>query len=176
MTAMIAVAIALTACSDRGTGPAGASGSPALLAVQAASLPETVDALPGMDPEQYQRLLTELKGTPAVVNLWASWCEPCKAEAPMLSAAASENPDVQFLGVNVLDSREGAERFIAEYAIPYPSVFDPDAAIRTDLASFGLPVTVFYSADGAMVAKVDGELSQQTLDEDLAAIEPTASS
>jgi cytochrome c biogenesis protein CcmG/thiol:disulfide interchange protein DsbE len=123
-----------------------------------------------MDVDGFHGLLDELDGTPVVVNIWASWCEPCKTEAPMLSAAAAQNSDVQFLGVDVLDSRDGAERFIAEYSIPYPSVFDPDAAIRTDVASFGVPVTVFYAADGEQVAKVDGELSQEALDENLAAI------
>jgi len=88
----------------------------------------------------------------------------------MLSEAAKANPNVQFLGVDTLDSREGAEAFITEHALPFPSLFDPDAAIRTDLGSFGLPVTAFFDAYGNQVAKVDGELSQDTLDEHLDAI------
>ena len=75
---------------------------------------------------------------------------------------------MQFLGVDTLDAREGAEAFIAEFGVPFPSLFDPDGVIRTDLASFGLPVTVFFDAEGNQVGKVDGELSQSTLDEHLA--------
>ena len=67
---------------------------------------------------------------------------------------------MQFLGVDTLDAREGAEAFIAEFAVPFPSLFDPDGAIRTDLDSFGLPVTVFFDAEANQVGKVDGELSQ----------------
>ena len=77
---------------------------------------------------------------------------------------------MQFLGVDTLDSRGGAEDFIAEHAVPFPSLFDPDGAIRTDLAGNGLPITVFFDADGNQVAKVDGELSQEALDEHLATV------
>jgi peroxiredoxin len=91
---------------------------------------------------------------------------------PRLSAAAVEHAGVQFLGVDTLDSRSGAESFITRHAVPFPSLFDPDGAIRTDLGSFGLPVTVFFDADGNQVAKVDGELSQSALDEHLNEIAP----
>ncbi|MGZ8580790.1 MAG: TlpA family protein disulfide reductase [Actinomycetota bacterium] len=134
------------------------------------ALPSTADELPTADAAAFRGLLDELQGTPVVVNLWASWCEPCKREMPMLSRAAADHPDVQFLGVDTLDSREGAEAFIAEYSVPFPSLFDPDGAIRTELGSFGLPVTVFFDADGNEAAKVDGELSQSALDEHLATI------
>ena len=133
-------------------------------------LPTSVTELPSADVETFRALLEDLRGTPVVVNLWASWCEPCEREMPMLAQAARADPDVQFLGVDTLDSREGAEEFIAEFGVPFPSLFDPDGVIRTDLDSFGLPVTVFFDADGNQVAKVDGELSRTALDEHLAAI------
>ncbi|HWL99514.1 MAG TPA: TlpA disulfide reductase family protein [Nocardioidaceae bacterium] len=153
--------------------PAGGSvtPSPAIVAVDGvAGLPATVAELPNADADTFRSLLGELRGTPVVVNLWASWCEPCEREMPMLARAAERRTDVQFLGVDTLDSREGAEAFIVEFAVPFPSLFDPDGAIRTDLASNGLPVTVFFDADGNPVRKVDGELSQDALDEHLAAI------
>ena len=170
--AAVIASIVLVACtgdSDRPT--VSASSSPALLAPGAAdSLPTTVAALPATDAASFRSLLEDLRGTPVVVNLWASWCEPCEREMPMLSQAARAHPDVQFLGVDTLDAREGAEEFIAEYGVPFPSLFDPDGVIRTDLDSFGLPVTVFFDADGNQVAKVDGGLSQTTLDEHLATL------
>lgn len=159
--ASIAVALILCGC-DRSSSVDRAT--PSL------PLPSTADELPTADADAFRGLLADLKGTPVVVNLWASWCEPCTREMPMLTRAAADHPDVQFLGVDTLDSREGAEAFIAEHAVPFPSLFDPDGAIRTELGSFGLPVTVFFDAAGNEVAKVDGELRQSTLDEHLAAI------
>lgn len=135
------------------------------------ALPSTPDALPAVSVEGYNDILEQLRGIPVVVNLWASWCEPCKAETPKLVQAAADHPDVQFLGVNALDSRDGAESFIAEHAVTYPSVFDPSGAIKTDLNSNGLPMTVFYRADGTIEASVPAELSQATLDQNLAAIQ-----
>jgi thiol-disulfide isomerase/thioredoxin len=123
-----------------------------------------------MSVEEFHMLLTQLEGSPVVVNVWASWCGPCKTEAPMLAAAATEHPGVQFIGIDAEDSRDGAERFIDSYGVPFPSVFDPDGAIQTDLEVIGPPMTVFFDADGNEVARAAGELSQDTLDEHLAAI------
>ncbi len=159
---VIAATLVLSACDP--ASPNDPTSSPAM------SLPSTVAELPTADAAAFRGLLDELQGTPVVVNLWASWCEPCEREMPMLSEAAADYPDVQFLGVDTLDSREGAEAFIAEYSVPFPSLFDPDGAIRTELGSFGLPVTVFFDAEGNEVAKVDGELGQSALDEHLAEI------
>ena len=163
---------ALVACDD-GSSPSDpvSSSSPAIVVVDGVDgLPDTVAELPNADAEAFRALLGELEGTPVVVNLWASWCEPCKRETPMLSQAAADHPGVQFLGVDTLDSRDGAEAFIAEYSVPYPSLFDPDAFIRNDLGSFGLPVTVFFDAGGNQVGKIDGELSRGALDENLGEI------
>lgn len=160
---LVAIAAALVLCGcDRSSSDDPASPSIAL--------PSTAGELPAADAEAFRALLADLQGTPVVVNLWASWCEPCKREMPMLAGAAADHPGVQFLGVDTLDSREGAEAFIAEYSVPFPSLFDPDGAIRTELGSFGLPVTVFFDGEGNEVAKVDGELGQSALDEHLAAI------
>jgi cytochrome c biogenesis protein CcmG, thiol:disulfide interchange protein DsbE len=169
---LAALTLMLAACTDTSAEPAPCQpSSPALRAVtDAASLPTEVACLPTMSVEGFHELLGELRGTPVVVNLWASWCEPCEREAPMLTAAAKQHREVQFVGVDVQDGRGGAERFVEDHGIPYPSVFDPDAEIRTDLGSFGLPVTVFYDAAGDQSAKVDGELSAQALDTNLRAI------
>jgi cytochrome c biogenesis protein CcmG, thiol:disulfide interchange protein DsbE len=167
----VAALLLLGAChhgADRSS-PA-SSASPAMNATVAPGLPTTVDELPVTDVPRFHSLLQTLRGTPVVVNAWASWCAPCQAEAPLLRAAAKARPDVQFLGIDILDSREGAETFIADQAIPYPSVFDPPGAIRTDLGGIGQPVTFFYDARGRQVAVVDGELSRSALDRHLAEI------
>src|SRR6185436_3586046 len=62
-------------------------------------LPSTPDALPTMDAEDFHSMVDQLGGTPLVVNVWASWCEPCERETPMLTAAAADHPGVRFVGV-----------------------------------------------------------------------------
>jgi cytochrome c biogenesis protein CcmG, thiol:disulfide interchange protein DsbE len=129
-------------------------------------LPTHVAELPSFDAEMYQQLLTQLRGTPVVVNIWAAWCGPCKAEAPLLhDASKAYGERVQFLGVDILDSLKGARGFIAEHGLAYPSIFDPSGTIRDSLGMIGQPVTVFYDADGNMVSSWDGQLSQEALDE-----------
>jgi thiol-disulfide isomerase/thioredoxin len=162
-------------CTGGGDGPVRVSTAPsgaAIVVATGAGLPSTVSDLPAMDAEGFHDLLERAKGTPLVVNFWASWCEPCAREAPMLARAARTHRDVQFLGVDILDSKDGALQFIAEHRVPYPSLFDPSGDIRTDLGSLGQPVTVFYTADGAQVAKIDGELSPDVLRSNLILIEP----
>lgn len=170
---VVIVSLALVACDDSEPSSGSTASSPAIVAVDGvAGLPTTVAALPTTDVAAFRSLLGDLRGTPVVVNLWASWCGPCTREMPLLALAAADHRDVQFLGVDTLDSRSGAEDFIAEHAVPFPSLFDPDGAIRTDLAGNGLPITVFFDADGNQVAKVDGELGRETLDEHLADVAP----
>jgi cytochrome c biogenesis protein CcmG/thiol:disulfide interchange protein DsbE len=163
----------LSACADTAAQEApGVTSSPAIVAApDAALLPTTVAELPPIDVDGFHDLLGQLRGTPVVVNIWASWCDPCIREAPLLSRAARAHRDVQFLGVDHQDGRGGAETFIATHGIPYPSVFDPAGAILTDLEAFAPPTTVFYDADGQEVAKVVGELSKETLAQNLRAIQ-----
>jgi cytochrome c biogenesis protein CcmG/thiol:disulfide interchange protein DsbE len=154
------------ACTGGGHAEPSPSGSPARNAASAALLPTTVDALPDMDPAGFTELLAQLKGTPVIVNVWAAWCVPCKAEAPELaSAAAAHGGTIQFLGVDVLDNRDDARRFIATYGWSYPSVFDAAHAIPTSLGHGGQPVTLFYDASGALVGSVDGQISSDRLDQ-----------
>lgn len=134
------------------------------------ALPSSPEALPLVDVAGYNQLLGQLHGTPVVVNVWASWCGPCKDEAPLLRQGALNNPNVQFLGVDIQDSKAGAIGFIRRYAIPYPSVFDPPAALRTHLGFIGQPDTLFYGANGGLVSQVIGPLTQSTLDLNLAKI------
>ena len=123
-----------------------------------------------MDVDTFHRLLDQLKGTPVVVNIWGSWCAPCKAEVPFFVTAAEAHPNIQFVGVDVLDSRDGATAFIEALKMPYPSVFDPPAAIRADLASVGQPETFFFNAQGSIVAKWPGQITPEALATDIARI------
>jgi cytochrome c biogenesis protein CcmG, thiol:disulfide interchange protein DsbE len=136
-------------------------------ATDAPLLPRTVDALPSLDFDRYERLLYELRGTPVVVNLWASWCGPCRTETPAFVAAAQRCGDrVQFLGVDYQDQRSGAVDFIDRYDVPYPSVMDA-GEIHDRLGFVGLPDTVFYAADGSIASTWSGPITADALTERL---------
>jgi cytochrome c biogenesis protein CcmG/thiol:disulfide interchange protein DsbE len=164
--AIVAVSMLAAACSHAPPAPGGAAEGPrAQNAATAALLPTRVASLPTFDTDAFTRLLAQLHGTPVVVNVWASWCVPCKAEAPLLRAASRTfGTRVQFLGIDVLDSLDGARAFIADERMSYPSVFDPSGAIRNALGQVGQPATVFYDASGTIVSSWPGQITQQVLD------------
>lgn len=155
-------ALALVAAACGGGEPPASDG---------ALLPSDPYELPDFDLATYEALLAELEGTPVLVNVWASWCGPCREEAPLLAAAHAEYGDrVQFLGVDILDEREAARRFMREFGWTYPSVFDASGRIRDGLGLLGQPVTLFYDASGELVTTWSGVLNEQILREGLDAI------
>jgi cytochrome c biogenesis protein CcmG/thiol:disulfide interchange protein DsbE len=137
----------------------------------ASLLPSSVDTLPEMDPDTFAAMVEQQRGTPLVVNFWASWCTPCKEETPDLVAAHARWGDqVQFVGVDLSDDRTGATAFIADYGVSYPSVFDPTNAIAVGYGLFSPPATLFFDADGALQATVAGQISASDLEANLRAI------
>jgi cytochrome c biogenesis protein CcmG/thiol:disulfide interchange protein DsbE len=86
-----------------------------------------------------------LKGHPVVVNFWASWCLPCREEAPLLEEKwnAYRGRGIRFLGVNVKDSLEDARAFTKEFGLTFPSVRDTDLYLYTSFGLVGLPETFF---------------------------------
>ena len=142
-------------------------------ATTAALLPTDAAALPDFDLELFDELLGQLRGTPVVVNVWGSWCGPCRDEARDLVAAHGRYGDrVQFLGVDILDARGSARAYQREFAITYPSVFDPPGRIRDGLGLLGQPVTLFYDRSGALVGSWTGAIPGDELDRRLAEILP----
>ena len=127
---------------------------------------ESADRLPGVDlpclNERRAVDVSQLTG-PAVVNLWASWCGPCRKEMPMLAEAARRNPDVRFVGINTQDRPEAAADFLARTGVTYPQLVDIDGVVLADTRVPGLPVTLALDADGRVVDRVIGEISGEEL-------------
>ena len=168
---LIAGILLLVSCEAEPVREPPAGTVPAQNATEAALLPKFADALPTADPETFQRLLGQLEGTPVLVNFWGSWCPPCHEEMPRLVAAHHEFGDrVQFLGVDIIDSRIEARAFMEEFGMTFPSVFDVPDAIKTSLGQFGQPVTVFFRRDGAFSFAYTGPISEDDLRRHLKAI------
>jgi thiol-disulfide isomerase/thioredoxin len=137
----------------------------------ASALPSSPTALPEHDFETYTALLEDLRGTPVVVNVWASWCGPCREEAPALAAASTQYGDrVQFLGLDVLDAKPDARAFIEESGWSYPSLYDQTGAIRDHLGLLGQPVTIFYDSEGNVVQTHVGAIEPDELTRQLEAL------
>jgi cytochrome c biogenesis protein CcmG/thiol:disulfide interchange protein DsbE len=107
--------------------------------------------------DELKAQLAKLKGYPAVVNVWASWCGPCRFEFPYFQKAAAEFGDrVAFLGLDSEDSDAAATTFLDELPLPYPSVTDPDADARDEFELRGYPATAFYDSNGERVYVMPG--------------------
>jgi thiol-disulfide isomerase/thioredoxin len=114
--------------------------------------------------------LSDYAGKVVVVNVWGSWCAPCRAEAPMLAHAARDlsGKDVAFLGIDSRDPSESAARaFVRRFDVPYPSIYDQKGstllAFRGTLAPNSIPSTVVIDRQGRVAASVLGQISRTTL-------------
>ncbi len=104
---------------------------------------------------------------PVVMNILASWCEPCKRELPVLNAAAADNPDIAFLGIDHMDLRDNAEQFLEEHEVDFPTLFDIEGDVAAAVGGRAMPTTAFFDADGRLVSLASGELSESSLEERL---------
>jgi thiol-disulfide isomerase/thioredoxin len=131
------------------------AGAPAPLAALHAQSNELLDG----GTKAFEQRIDDLKGHPAVVNKWASWCGPCRAEFPIFQQVATDRgKEIAFLGVNSKDKRPAAERFLAERPLPFPSYEDPDDRIASEIdAAKVAPVTVFIDDRGEIAFVHTGE-------------------
>lgn len=101
---------------------------------------------------------TREPGKVAVVNVWASWCSPCRAEAPALVALSEKYPDVQFIGILTRDNLVNAEAFVRTRNITYPTLIDDALLIgfKESLPANAIPSTIVIDSDGYVAARVSG--------------------
>ncbi|MFN3392389.1 MAG: TlpA family protein disulfide reductase [Meiothermus ruber] len=127
----------------------------------------TTEVLPSITLQRLEGAainLTDFKGKPILLNAWATWCEPCRREMPLLLKAARTNPDVQFIFVNISDGPEAVKAFEKELGLKIPNVvLDPEARLSDPLRIQGLPVTLFYDAEGRLINRRIGEIRAEEL-------------
>jgi cytochrome c biogenesis protein CcmG/thiol:disulfide interchange protein DsbE len=144
--------------------------APPAPAQQATGLSSEGGRLVGGGTDAFLAQVRKLKGTPIVVNQWASWCGPCKFEFPFFRALAGKyEGKVAFLGVNSNDSRSEAEEFLKENPVPFPSYYDPDVKIAREFkGGIAWPTTAFFDRRGMVVETHAGAYaSQAKLEEDI---------
>ena len=110
--------------------------------------------------------LADFRGTPMIVNFWATWCAPCVKEMPEFQAAATEFGDkVQFLGINVEDAPSNAEPYVQRLGIEYPLAIDPRREFYRELGNIGMPTTLLVDAEGIVRYRHTGPLDRAQLKE-----------
>jgi len=108
---------------------------------------------------------TSQVGKVTIVNIWASWCAPCRAEAPTLSEFAAKNPDLQFIGILTRDNLSSAISFANRFKLTYPTLID-DAVIssfRGSLSANAIPTTLIIDKNGLVAARISGQVTVSIL-------------
>ncbi len=116
--------------------------------------------------------LASLQGKPVVINFWATWCGPCRAEMPELVALHEDNPAVVVLEVNVREKSDAVEEFAAEFGMNMPVILDAEGAIGRAYGVRNMPTTVFVGTDGTIDARWAGLLTGEQLTEFVEQVTP----
>lgn len=117
------------------------------------------------DVRDKARTVSLTPGGPTVVNFFATWCEPCRRELPALQAAWQEHGHaVDFVGIDVADSRTNAVELLDATGVTFPAGYDPHRTVADSYRLAGMPTTVFVGADGRVVGTVQGPLDTDDLD------------
>jgi thiol-disulfide isomerase/thioredoxin len=165
ITFIIATLLVLTGCSNGGASKAEESfiaGSGAVTQIK----PTDRIAAPSISGTTLLgKKFTFTPGKVAVVNVWASWCSPCRAEAPTLAALANKYADVQFIGILTRDNPVNAEAFVRKRNTPYPTLIDDSILIgfRKSLPANAIPTTVILDKKNRVAARISGSVTVASL-------------
>lgn len=142
-----------------------------LAVLEPGSLPSPLRRRVGPALEDGRVELDELRGVPVVLNFWASWCTPCREEAPILQQGWERDGPrgVLYVGLDMQDLTGDARGFLQEFAIDYPSIRDPGNEVARDFGATGIPETYFIDRHGQVVGHVVGVLEERTLASGVAA-------
>lgn len=175
LAAVAACVLALAACSSAGDAGTrvtdGSSTGQAALGVgvteYAAGQRPTIPDLTGPTLDGSTLTLSSLHGHVVVLNVWASWCGPCREESPLLAkvAGATRSAGVRFVGIDEQDRPEAAKAFSTSAGTTYPHILDPDGTLLTSLRivpSTGVPSTLVLDTTGAVAARVIGPVDEAT--------------
>jgi thiol-disulfide isomerase/thioredoxin len=173
MAALGAVALlALTGCSSgsssEATGTSFVAGDGSIVLLDPAER-VAAPSLVGTTLDGQQLSSAGLAGDVLVVNVWASWCAPCRSEAPSLERLSKEFADqgVSFIGLNTRDSDTSARSFVERFGITYPNVIDRDGVLqlgfRDSLPPRAIPSTLVMDRSGRVAARVLGAVSESSL-------------
>jgi thiol-disulfide isomerase/thioredoxin len=161
----LAALLLLTGCSNGGASKAQESFIAGSGAVTKIKVGDRIDApkISGMTLTGSNFTFTP--GKVAVVNVWASWCSPCRAEEPTLSALSRTFPDVQFIGILTRDNPVNAEAFVRKRGTPYPTLIDDSILVgfRKSLPANAIPTTVIIDRNGRVAARISGGVTVASL-------------
>lgn len=143
-----------------------------LAVLQRGDLGKSLDRRVGVPLADARVSLRQLRGVPIVLNIWASWCDPCRQEAPLLERtwrAEGRPQGTLFLGLDMQDATNDANAFMRSYGVDYPNVHDPGDDVPRSYGATGVPETYFISARGEVVGHVIGVISPSELRDGLVA-------
>ena len=146
-----------------GGGPAGAAVNATVAEVRIE--PETAPDFTLARPDGGEIRLSDLRGQVTLLDFWASWCRPCRDEAPALAQAYQEYQErgVEFVGVNLWDDPSDARRFLQEQGHQYPNGIDADGKIAISYGVRGIPEKFFINRHGQIVRKFSGPMTLELL-------------
>ena len=167
VAAAVVALVALAGGGGKGLAPEAGTGQVEPVGSAVAVIPEAerppLPAFTGRTLDGHQLDLATLRGRPLVLNFWASWCGPCRAEQQGLELASRTlaGRDVRMVGVNIRDDRGAAASYLEEFGVGYPSLFDRAALLSARLGALGPqapPYTLVVDARGRVAARVFGAL------------------